>query len=65
MLLLIGLILVVGGFGLGYITHACFVVSVPYQAEGDEGKPFLPPAIPRADCMPPGCNDYPECSHRY
>jgi hypothetical protein len=19
----------------------------------------------RADCMPPGCNDYPECNHRY
>lgn len=20
---------------------------------------------PRADCHPPGCNDFPECDHRY
>jgi hypothetical protein len=26
---------------------------------------YQPVRAPRADCFPPGCNEFPECDHRY
>lgn len=62
MLILIGLILLVGGFALGYLTCAIYGMN---KKETEPEEEWTPGIIPRADCMPPGCNDYPECNHRY
>lgn len=60
--LFVGTILLLVGFTLGYITRIFFG---PRETDVKVEEYFTSGAIPRADCMPPGCGDYPECNHRY
>jgi hypothetical protein len=50
------------GFALGYFVCALLALC---KEKPLEEKEWSPPPTPKASCMPPGCNDYPECNHRY
>lgn len=56
-----------GLFILSAIAYAFVVTMWPNKAKAPKPpeEPWVAPPAPRADCMPPGCNDYPECNHRY
>lgn len=53
------------GFILGFVTAALMRANKYGDSEEEQETKFIPRSPPRAHCMPPGCNDYPECNHRY
>lgn len=56
-----------GLFILGILAYSAVICLWPNKPKASKPPeaPWVAPPAPRADCMPPGCNDYPECNHRY